>query len=154
MSGRTLSPGHYAFDDVETGDTWSTGQTKITAELIDRFADLTGDRFAIHMDEEAARRFGFERRVAHGLLVLSLVDGLKNQAPVQMLAIASLGWKWSFIAPVLVGHRIGARITVVGVRRTSNPERGILELSFLVRDADGKELQSGVNHLMVQRRGE
>ena len=47
--------------------------------MIDRFADLTGDHFAIHMTDAGAQAQGFARRVAHGLLVLSVVGGLKNQ---------------------------------------------------------------------------
>lgn len=123
----------------------------MTAGAIDRFADLSGDRFEIHMDDAAARARGFDGRVAHGLLVLSMIDGLKNQADVQMRAVASLGWDWSFRAPVLIGHRIRAAIAVKAARATSNPARGILTLGFEVRTQTGDLVQSGTNQLMVSR---
>ena len=44
---------------------------EVTAEAIDRFAELTGDRNPIHLDVAAASRYG--GRVAHGLLTLSMV---------------------------------------------------------------------------------
>ncbi|WP_363262176.1 MaoC/PaaZ C-terminal domain-containing protein [Mesorhizobium sp.] len=46
----------------------------------------TRDRFEIHMSDEAALRHGFPASVAHGLLVLSLVDGLKNNAVARFRA--------------------------------------------------------------------
>ena len=104
---RILGPGLYGLDRLRIGDRIETGRCDVTAERIDAFAALTGDRFEIHMDDAAARRHGFAARVAHGLLVLSLVDGLKNQARARFDAIASLGWEWQFRAPVLAGDRIG-----------------------------------------------
>ena len=58
------------------------------AALVDAFADLTCDRFAIHMTDAGAQEMGIGRRVAPGLL--SLIDGLKNQAPAPFRAIATL----------------------------------------------------------------
>jgi acyl dehydratase len=121
----------------------------VTAEAIDAFAALTGDRFVIHMDDTAARARGFDGRVAHGLLVLSLVDGLKNQTPAQFDAIASLGWDWRFAAPVIAGDTISATVTVAAKRMTSRPDRGILTLEFSVRTEGGREVQRGTNQLMV-----
>ncbi|HTN95465.1 MAG TPA: MaoC/PaaZ C-terminal domain-containing protein, partial [Nordella sp.] len=96
-----LAAGTYFYEDVEAGDVIETGALPITTAHIDRFADLTGDRFEIHMSEEGAAKHGFPKRVAHGLLILSLVDGLKNQAGAQFASVASLGWDWKFAAPVL-----------------------------------------------------
>ena len=150
---RELTPGRYGFEDVAPGDHFRTDAVRITSAMIDDFAGLTGDRFEIHMEDDAARALGFPARVAHGLLVLSLIDGLKNQAPVQFAAVASLGWNWSFRAPVLIGHEISAAITVEERRATSRPGRGILKLAFAVRETGGALLQEGSNLLMVRRSG-
>jgi 3-hydroxybutyryl-CoA dehydratase len=142
----------YFFEDIEIGDVIETAALAITADQIDRFADLTGDRFEIHMSEAGAARHGFPKRVAHGLLILSLVDGLKNQAPAQFAAVASLGWEWKFSAPVLPGDVIKVRMTVTGKRETKRPDRGILTIQFDVTNQDAKTVQSGINTLMVRRR--
>lgn len=142
----------YFFEDIGIGDVIETAALAITIDHIDRFADLTGDRFEIHMSEEGAARHGFPKRVAHGLLILSLVDGLKNQAPAQFAAVASLGWEWKFAAPVLPGDVIKVRMTVTGKRETKRPDRGILTIQFDVTDQDAKTVQSGINTLMVRRR--
>ena len=144
----------YFFEDIEIGDVIETASLAITADHIDRFADLTGDRFEIHMSDEGAAKHGFPKGVAHGLLILSLADGLKNQAPAQFAAVASLGWEWKFSAPVLPGNVIKVRMTVTGKRETKRVDRGILTIQFDVTNQDAKTVQSGVNTLMVRRKAE
>lgn len=146
-----LPPGHYGYDDVSVDDQIETGSVTVSAEAIDTFANLTGDRFEIHMSNQAAIRHGFESRVAHGLLVLSLVDGLKNQAPAQFKAQASMGWDWSFRLPVIVGDAISAKIRVVEKREIRDRERGILRLEFVVTNQRTECVQKGENLLMVYR---
>lgn len=151
MNRRAIPPGTYSYDDLQIGDYWQTGRREVTGDLIDAFAELTHDRFEIHLDDHAATRYGFPSRVAHGLLVLSLIDGLKNNASVRLRAIASLGWIWSFRNPVLVGTSVQAVISVESMRPTSNAARGIVELNFDVRDIANTTLQSGTNALMLMR---
>lgn len=79
----------------------------------------------------------------------SLVDGLKNQAPAQFSAIASLAWNWTFSAPVLANDTISATIRVAALRRTSDSERGIATLDFEVRNQSGATVQRGTNELMI-----
>jgi oxepin-CoA hydrolase/3-oxo-5,6-dehydrosuberyl-CoA semialdehyde dehydrogenase len=65
------------FEDLEVGDSLVSGTRTITVDDIERFADLTGDRFYAHMDEEAARQSPiFGGRVAHGYFVISAAAGL------------------------------------------------------------------------------
>ena len=150
-AGAELAPGRHAFDAINVGDWVLTGDVEVTANMIDVFADLTGDHFAIHMDDAAARDKGFSGRVAHGLLVLSLIDGLKNQTPAQFDAVASLGWNWRFSAPVFMGDQLRAVIKVLSKRETSRQDRGILELDFTVENQKGDVVQAGTNLLMVHR---
>lgn len=150
MTG-TLAPGRHGFDAVTVGDVIETKRRKVLVDDIDAFAALSGDRFEIHMDDEAANRHGFPGRVAHGLLVLSMVDGLKNQADAQFRAIASLGWHWSFRRPVFVGDEIAVRIEVIEKRTVSKPDRGILTLSFNVTNQNGEIVQDGTNLLLAYR---
>ncbi len=145
-----LAPGRYGFDDVAVGDYLLTPSRTVSVADIDAFAAVSGDRFEIHMDDEAARRHGFPARVAHGLLVLAVVDGLKNAAPAQFKAIASLEWNFTFRKPVFAGDELAARVAVAEKRAVSNPERGILGLTFDV-SRNGDPLQSGRNLLMVYR---
>ena len=89
---RRLEHRSYSYDYLLPGDWFATPELVVEASHIDRFAELSGDFFEIHMSDAAAQKFGFPRRVAHGLLVLSLTDGLKNQSASRLEAVASLGW--------------------------------------------------------------
>jgi acyl dehydratase len=148
MTARLLGKGQYGLADLKVGDRIALGSRKVGLAEIDAFASLTGDRFAIHMQDTAAQALGFARRVAHGLLILSLVDGMKNQAPAQFKAVASLGWDWRFAAPILGDEVISASLEVTGLRPTSRANRSIATLSLEVHV--GSELrQQGINQLMI-----
>ncbi len=147
-----LSPGTYYYDDLSEGQFFCTGKIVVTETHIVNFAGISGDFFDVHMDDEFARSQGFSARIAHGLLGLSLIDGLKNRAKVQLQAVASLGWKeWSFLAPITVGDSIGAKIIIGNRRLTSKGDRGIVELGFVVRNQHGAEVQTGLNTLLMRR---
>ncbi|TVQ33418.1 MAG: acyl dehydratase [Geminicoccaceae bacterium] len=150
-TGPELEPGCYRFDDLAVGDRYRTGGLLVTEAHVVGFAGLAGDFFDLHMDDEAAKALGFPARVAHGLLVLSLVDGLKNRAAVQLMAVASLGWDWRFEAPVFIGDRIEATLEVLELRPSRRPDRGILGLGFRVTNQAGTVVQSGRNALLLQR---
>lgn len=145
-----LAAGIYTFDQVQIGDCLLTDWAKVTPQAIDSFAALTQDRFAIHLSDEGARAHGFDRRVAHGLLILSLVEGLKSTAPAQLDTFASLGWDWSFRAPVYAGDSIRASITVAA-KRAAGAQRGMLTLSVSVENQDGAVVHQGQTRLMAQR---
>ncbi len=145
-----LAAGIYTFDQVQVGDCLLTDWAKVTPQAIDSFAALTQDRFAIHLSDEGARAHGFDRRVAHGLLILSLVEGLKSSAPVQVTAFASLGWDWSFRAPVYEGDSIRATVTVAA-KRAAGIDKGMLTLEVRVENQDNQIVQHGRTRLMAQR---
>jgi acyl dehydratase len=146
MSGRLF------YEDAEVGLSFETDGLVVTEAHIVQFAGLSGDFFALHMDDEFARELGFEERVAHGLLGLILVDGLKNRASRQFEAIASLSWQWNFRKPMYAGDRIHGCLEVVDKRMTRRPDRGILTLRIEVRNSKGEILQEGSNLLMVRTR--
>lgn len=150
MSGRTLSPGLYGYAALCLADRIETGSVTVSGEAIDRFADLSGDRFALHMSDAAARELGFAARVAHGLLVLSLIDGLKNQSPAQLDAIASLGWDIAFRAPVLVGDSLSAVFQLHSKRVTRDSSRGIAVFSVEARNQRQEIVQLGQTRLMMR----
>lgn len=150
MRGRLLPRGTHGLTALRIADRVETDEVTITAEAVDRFADLSGDRFALHMDDASARALGFPARVAHGLLVLSLIDGLKNQAAAQFDAVASLGWDIRFRAPVLVGDRLRAVFTVLSKRLTGDGSHGLAVLSVEVRNQRDEVVQLGHTTLMLQ----
>jgi acyl dehydratase len=156
MTDSTTQPlpaGKYFYDDLRVGAYFRTGRITVTEAHIVAFAGMSGDFFDVHMDDGFAREQGFPGRIAHGLLGLCLVDGLKNRAEVQLQAVASLGWnEWSFKAPIIAGDSITATIRVAEMRPTSSGERGVVQLGFDVTNQQGVTVQSGRNALLMRRR--
>jgi 3-hydroxybutyryl-CoA dehydratase len=148
---RRLKAGEYWFEDLRAGDWFETGKLVVTEAHIVGFAGLSGDFFDVHMDDEFAREQGFKGRIAHGLLVLALTDGLKNRAGAKIMAVASLGWNWRFTGAVVAGDRIGARIAVKEARLSSKGQ-GIVTLHLEVTQQEGLVVQQGETILMVRRR--
>lgn len=147
-----MAAGKYFYEHLRVGDCFATGRITVTEAHIVAFAGITGDFFDVHMDEQFAREQGFPGRIAHGLLGLCLVDGLKNRSQVQLQAVASLGWSdWSFKAPIVAGDTIEAVITVADMRLTSSGNRGVVSLTFDVRNQNGVGIQSGRNALLMRR---
>lgn len=140
------------YEEIAAGLSWETPGITVTEAHILAFAGLTGDFYDLHVDDDYARALGYPTKVAHGLLGLSLADGLKNRSSVRLAAIVSLGWRWSFAAPILPGDRISATIRVAGRRETKRPERGIVTLEFDLRNQRGETVQRGQNDMMVHRR--
>ncbi|MEM1431737.1 MAG: MaoC/PaaZ C-terminal domain-containing protein, partial [Pseudomonadota bacterium] len=81
-----LAAGMAYYDDLQVGAFFRTGRITVTEAHIVAFAGMSGDFFDVHMDDDFARAQGFPGRIAHGLLGLCLVDGLKNRAEVQLQA--------------------------------------------------------------------
>lgn len=140
------------FEDIAPGLQWETGGILVTEAHLLAFAGLSGDFYDIHMDDEYARGLGYPGRLAHGLLGLALADGLKNRAQTQLAAIVSLGWRWRFTGPILVGDRLQATIRIAASRATRHADRGLVTLAFTLRTQRGDTVQEGENDMMIHRR--
>ena len=152
MSQDFLAPGLYDFDALQPGDRIVTKNVTVMAQSIASFAALTGDSFEVHLSDAGAARHGFPLQVAHGLFVLSLIEGLKSTAPARIDAFAALGWNWSFRAPVFAGDTIRAEIEVASKRASADPTRGLLVLDLSAFNQGSVLVQRGQCRVMAYRR--
>jgi len=97
-------------EDLGVSD-WIT----ITQDMVDAFADVTGDHQWIHVDAERAAGSPWGSTIAHGLLTLSVGPDLTNR----VIAIEGfeMGINYGyervrFPAPVKVGSRIRLRLSL------------------------------------------
>ena len=92
---------------------------EVTQEMIDRFAELSGDHQWIHVDVERAKRESpFGTTIAHGNLTLSLIDGLRQDLSEWSGFTLGVNYGWNkvrFPAPVLVGARLRCYSQIVEV---------------------------------------
>ena len=91
---------------------------EVTQEMIDKFADATGDHQFIHVNPQMAAMTPFGGTIAHGFLSLSLMPMLaaKTNAPkiegVKM-GVNYGGNKTRFLQPVRSGKRVRGRFKLL-----------------------------------------
>ncbi len=95
-------------------------EIEVTQDMINQFAELTGDRQWIHVDVDRAKRESpFRQTIAHGFLTLSLVPVLRSGADYQIVGHGSAtnygADKLRFVSPVPAGAKIHARSRLVAV---------------------------------------
>ena len=139
------------FEDFTPGTVLSSPSRTITLADIDRYAELTGERHPVHMDEEFARAAGFRGRIAHGLFGLALIEGLKAELGCfERSVTASLGWdNIRFHAPLEPGDEVHLKLEFVDRRMTSKPGRGIATERGVLVKADGSEVTSGDHKIFL-----
>lgn len=125
-----MNEGIVYFEDVELGAVHITSARTITDADVSLFAGLSGDYNSLHVDDEYARQTPFGRRIAHGLLVLSISSGLTTRLPLMYaMQPALLGMMQAtaqFRAPVYIGDTISVELEVTQKRVTSDGKRGVL----------------------------
>lgn len=100
------------FEELEIGDQYLTAKRLITAEDIDRFADLSGDHFYAHLKETDFTGTMFERQVAHGYLIMSIAAGLFVDSYKKNPVLLNYGIdELRFTKPVYPGAEIRVRFT-------------------------------------------
>jgi 3-hydroxybutyryl-CoA dehydratase len=81
----------------------------VTEEVIDAYADLTGDDNPLHRDEEYAAETMFGGRVAHGMLTAGVVSAALADLPGDVVYLSQ---NLDFENPVRPGQTVTATVTV------------------------------------------
>ena len=112
--GRTpaVHPFQLYFEELQVGDQLVTGKRLITAEDIDRFANLSGDHFYAHLKDTDFTGTMFEKQVAHGYLIMSIAAGLFVDSYRKNPVLLNYGIdELRFTKPVYPGAEIHVRFT-------------------------------------------
>lgn len=101
----------YTFEEIEIGQTASFTKV-ITKEMVQTFAEISGDTNPIHIDEEYAKGTMFKENIAHGILVTGLISKVLGcELPGEGSIYVSQEVK--FLRPVKIGDEITATIEVL-----------------------------------------
>ncbi|MBL8381674.1 MAG: acyl dehydratase [Burkholderiales bacterium] len=125
---RELESAAVDFDDLAVGDRFVTAARTVTEADIVAFAGLSGDFNQLHTDAEFAAATPHGKRIAHGLLVLSIMSGLCTRLPVNrfmeraIIGLAGLEAKW--LRPVFIGDTLHVVVEVVAKTPSRKPGRG------------------------------
>lgn len=135
----------YAFEDLAVGMEASFAKT-VTAEDIAQFAEVTGDKNPVHLDEVYAARTIFKKPIAHGMLTagyISAVFGMELPGPGAIYVSQTL----NFRGPVRIGDRVVARVRVMELFPAKRRAR-----FDCVCTVEGKSVLEGEAVLMVPAR--
>jgi acyl dehydratase len=92
---------------------------EVTQEMIDKFADATGDHQFIHVDPARAAMTPFGGTIAHGFLTLSLMPLLSSKItdPARLegvkMGVNYGGNKVRFLTPVRSGSKVRGRFKLL-----------------------------------------
>jgi acyl dehydratase len=110
----------------------------ITAEMVEAYARITGDRNPLHFDEAFARSTRFGRLVAQGGITTGLLHALvAMDMPGPGTVFLSQNWK--FTAPVFIGDSITAEAEVLSVHE----RKPVTQLRVHIERQDGEKVLEG-----------
>ncbi|KAF2955479.1 MaoC family dehydratase [Marinitoga sp. 38H-ov] len=84
---------------------------KITANMVETFAEITGDKNPVHLDENFASKTMFKNRIVHGILSVGLISavlGMEFPGPGTIY----MKQDSKFLKPIYLDEEITIRIVV------------------------------------------
>ncbi len=107
--------GGYGLNDLTVGMT-AAYEHIVTEQDVVQFADISGDRNPVHLDEDYARTTRFKGRIVHGMLSASFLSTtIASRLPGP--GTIYLAQNLTFRAPVRIGDLVEARVTVTEIIR-------------------------------------
>jgi len=116
----------------------ATRTLTVTADTVEAYAALTGDRNPLHFDEAFAAGTRFGRLIAQGGITTGLLHALVAMdlpGPGSVFVNQS----WNFPKPVYIGDTITATGTITSARAS----RGFYQMSFEVVNQAGEQVLTG-----------
>lgn len=128
----------------------SPGRTVTEADIV-IFAGLSGDYNVLHTDAEYMKSSLFGERIAHGLLVLSIQQGLLDRGMPARAEERLVGIKWKFRGPVKIGDTLHVRARISAMRDSDEAQWGTVVVEREVVNQVGEVVQSGETEHLVGR---
>jgi 3-hydroxybutyryl-CoA dehydratase len=122
--------------DIKIGDK-HIAEKAITEEMIIGFAESTGDKNPVHLDEQYASTTFFKKRIAHGMLAGGLISSvLGNEFPGN--GTIYISQTMTFLAPVYINDTIRVEVEVL-----SFTEKNRIEMRTDCYNQDGVMVVKG-----------
>ncbi len=95
-----------SFDTVAVGDELPDRRRVVTSEDVAAYAEASGDRNILHLDDDFAKTVGFDGIIAHGMFTMAHMATLVTDWAGDPAAIVDVSAQ--FRAPVHMGEEIVA----------------------------------------------
>lgn len=139
----------YHYEDLEVGSVFISPGRTITESDIIQFAGLTGDLNELHTSATFAQKTNFGQRIAHGMLILSMANGLYMRSGVFRTSVFLGIENWKSTKPVFIGDTITLRLTIADKRLTKSGDRAIIGMQYDVLNQEGETVASGLFRRMI-----
>src|SRR6202795_3781728 len=140
------------YEDLSVGQEFtSPGRTVTEADIV-IFAGLSGDYNVLHTDAEHMKSSIFGERIAHGLLGLSIQQGLASRGEPAAAHGLFSALKWKFKGPIKIGAPVHAPSRIAGKRDGPDASRGLVTVERRLVNQRGEVVQEGENEHMEERR--
>lgn len=104
----------FVFSDFQV-DMTESFEREITAEMMDKFREISGDNNPMHCDGDFARENGFDDRLVYGMLTASLYSTLVGvYLPGKYALFQEI--ETNFRNPVFIGDTLTVTGTVVEIK--------------------------------------
>jgi 3-hydroxybutyryl-CoA dehydratase len=154
MSASQPKPRGLYFEEFEPAQKIVTAGRTVTEADVVNFAGLSGDYNQMHVDEAYSQKTGFGKRVAHGLLVLSIVSGLAVQTGVMegtVMAFREIN-EWKFVKPVFFGDTVHAVLEVREKKELRRIGGGSVTIDLDVVNQNDEVVMKGVWVVLISAR--
>jgi acyl dehydratase len=140
------------FNEFELGAEFTTASRTVTETDVVMFMYLSGDFNALHNNEEYMKGSQFKTRIAQGLLILVIAQGLANQMGIfEGTTIAVLSKTARFIAPVFFGDTLTLTLKVLEKKETRKLDRGVITFKAIVFNQKKVNVLEGEWVIMIKK---
>jgi 3-hydroxybutyryl-CoA dehydratase len=116
-------------DDIYIGQVYEVKRI-VTDEMVKLFAEATGDKNPVHLDEEYAKNTIFGGRIAHGILSLGIISSVLGME-FPGAGTIYLMQNAKFRRPVYIGEEVTVKLIVKEVDRE---KRRVLLETYVVKE--------------------
>jgi 3-hydroxybutyryl-CoA dehydratase len=110
----------------------------ITEQDVATFAEISGDKNPVHLDEAYAKQMRFGKRIAHGAFTFGIISAaLGNELPGHGTVYLSQSIK--FLKPVYLSDTIIATVEITAI----HADKGIVTLKTDCANQNGDKIAEG-----------
>lgn len=142
------------YEDFHIGQQFTSPGRTITETDVVNFAGISGDYNPLHTDECYAQNTVFKRRIAHGVLGVSIVTGLTARMGIfegTVIGLLEIE-KWKFLKPIYLGDTVRVEMAIVEKIERSKKDRGLVVRQIRLTNQNNEIVQEGLIKVMIKKK--
>ena len=133
---------------IKVGDTAELTKTVSEQDIV-AFAEMTGDKQPLHLDDSYAAKTRFKRRLAHGMLSAGFISAALGTKLAPHATVIYLSQSLRFQRPVFPGDTITAKLEVTAI----DAEKRFVTCKTECVNQDGQSVLTGEAQVLLDPKG-